>query len=33
VGDAVQVVATDGLTGFKTATADDLPDTATVMDP
>jgi transposase len=31
--DAVEVVAMDGFTGFKTATADELPDAVTVMDP
>ena len=31
--DAVQVVAMDGFTGFKTATAEELPDAVTVMDP
>ncbi|MBK8437856.1 MAG: ISL3 family transposase [Austwickia sp.] len=30
---AVQVVAMDGFTGFKTATADQLPDAVAVMDP
>ena len=29
----VEVVAMDGFTGFKTATADELPDAVTVMDP
>ena len=31
--DAVQVVAMDGFTGFKTATAEELPDAVAVMDP
>ena len=31
--DGVQVVAMDGFTGFKTATAEELPDAVTVMDP
>ncbi|HMS49808.1 ISL3 family transposase [Candidatus Neomicrothrix sp.] len=31
--DGVEVVAMDGFTGFKTATAEELPDAATVMDP
>src|SRR6188508_3115515 len=31
--DAVEVVAMDGFTGFKTATAEELPDAVTVMDP
>jgi transposase len=31
--DAVEVVAMDGFTGFKTATTEELPDAATVMDP
>ena len=31
--DRVQVVAMDGFSGFKTATAEELPDAATVMDP
>ena len=31
--DGVQVVAMDGFTGFKTATAEELPDAACVMDP
>ena len=31
--DAVDVVAMDGFTGFKTATVEELPDAATVMDP
>ena len=31
--DAVQVVAMDGFTGFKTAAAEELPDAVTVMDP
>jgi transposase len=31
--DQVEVVAMDGFTGFKTATAAELPDAATVMDP
>jgi transposase len=31
--DAVEVVAMDGFTGFKTATTDELPDAVTVMDP
>ena len=31
--DAVTVVAMDGFTGFKTATAEELPDAVTVMDP
>jgi transposase len=31
--DGVEVVAMDGFSGFKTATAEELPDAATVMDP
>jgi len=31
--DAVEVVAMDGITGFKTATAEELPDAVAVMDP
>ncbi|TDO48237.1 transposase [Kribbella sp. VKM Ac-2571] len=31
--DAVEVVAMDGFTGFKTATAEELPDATAVMDP
>jgi transposase len=31
--DAVEVVAMDGFTGFKTATSEELPDAVTVMDP
>jgi transposase len=31
--DAVEVVAMDGFTGFKTATTDELPDAVAVMDP
>lgn len=31
--DAVEVVAMDGFTGFKTATTEELPDAAAVMDP
>ncbi|MEV0149161.1 MULTISPECIES: ISL3 family transposase [unclassified Nonomuraea] len=31
--DAVEIVAMDGFTGFKTATAEDLPDAVAVMDP
>jgi transposase len=31
--DGVEVVAMDGFTGFKTASAEELPDAATVMDP
>ena len=31
--DQVEVVAMDGFTGFKTATAEELPDTVAVMDP
>jgi transposase len=31
--DAVEVVAMDGFTGFKTAATEDLPDVVTVMDP
>ncbi len=31
--DGVEVVAMDGFTGFKTATAEELPDATTVMDP
>ena len=31
--DGVEVVAMDGFTGFKTATTEELPDAATVMDP
>jgi transposase len=31
--DAVEVVAMDGFTGFKTATTDELPEAVTVMDP
>jgi len=31
--DGVQVVAMDGFTGFKTATAEELPDAVAVMDP
>jgi transposase len=31
--DAVEVVAMDGFTGFKTATAEELPDAVPVMDP
>ena len=31
--DGVEVVAMDGFTGFKTATAEELPDAVTVMDP
>ena len=31
--DAVEVVAMDGFTGFKTATAEELPDAVVVMDP
>ena len=31
--DRVEVVAMDGFSGFKTATAEELPDAATVMDP
>jgi len=31
--DRVEVVAMDGFTGFKTATTEELPDAATVMDP
>jgi transposase len=31
--DAVEVVATDGFTGFKTATTEELPDAVAVMDP
>jgi transposase len=31
--DSVEVVAMDGFTGFKTATNEELPDAATVMDP
>jgi transposase len=31
--DAVEVVARDGFTGFKTATAEELPDAVAVMDP
>jgi transposase len=31
--DAVQVVAMDGFTGFKTATSEELPDAVAVMDP
>jgi transposase len=31
--DGIEVVATDGFTGFKTVTTGELPDAATVMDP
>ena len=31
--DAVEVVAMDGFTGFKTATTKELPDAVAVMDP
>ena len=31
--DAIEIVAMDGFTGFKTATAEELPDAVTVMDP
>ena len=31
--DAIEVVAMDGFTGFKTATSEELPDAVTVMDP
>lgn len=31
--DGIEVVAMDGFTGFKTATAEELPDAVTVMDP
>ena len=31
--DGVEVVAMDGFTGFKTATAEELPDAVAVMDP
>ena len=31
--DAVEVVAMDGFTGFKTAAAEEIPDAVTVMDP
>jgi len=31
--DAVEVVAMDGFTGFKTATTEELPDAVAVMDP
>jgi transposase len=31
--DGIQVVAMDGFTGFKTATAEQLPDAVAVMDP
>ena len=31
--DGIEVVAMDGFTGFKTATADQLPDATAVMDP
>jgi transposase len=31
--DGVEVVAMDGFTGFKTATAEELPDAVPVMDP
>jgi transposase len=31
--DAIEVVAMDGFTGFKTATTEELPDAVTVMDP
>ena len=31
--DAVEVVAMDGFTGFKTAAVEELPDVVTVMDP
>ena len=31
--DAIEVVAMDGFTGFKTATTEELPDATTVMDP
>lgn len=31
--DAVEIVAMDGFTGFKTATAEELPDAVAVMDP
>ena len=31
--DAIEVVAMDGFTGFKTATGDELPDAVAVMDP
>jgi transposase len=31
--DRIEVVAMDGFTGFKTATTDQLPDAAAVMDP
>ena len=31
--DAVEVVAMDGFTGFKTATSEELPDAVAVMDP
>jgi transposase len=31
--DAIEVVAMDGFTGFKTATVEELPDAAAVMDP
>jgi transposase len=31
--DAVDVVAMNGFTGFKTATAEELPDATAVMDP
>jgi transposase len=30
---SVEVVATDGFTGFKTATTEELPDAVAVMDP
>jgi hypothetical protein len=33
LGDAVDLVAMDGFTGFKTATAGELPDATAVMDP
>jgi transposase len=31
--DGVEVVAMDGLSGFKTATVEAMPDSVTVMDP
>jgi len=31
--EGIEVVAMDGFTGFKTATTEELPDAATVMDP
>ena len=31
--DSIEVVTMDGFTGFKTATTEELPDAATVMDP